>query len=75
MLLFSFESVKMKATSLLTYKRAVDAAVYKDWDDRRYRSRDPRQMPVDGPDDARADTAENRNGPVIRKPRQLHYAC
>lgn len=65
----------MKVTPLLTCKRAADAAVDRDWDDRRYRSRDPRQMPVDGPDDARAGTAENRNGPVIRKPRQLHYAC
>lgn len=65
----------MKATSLLTYKRAVDVVVYKDWDDRRYRSRDPRQMPVDGPDDAQAGMAENRNEPVIRKPRQLHCAC
>lgn len=32
-------------------------------------------MPVDGPDDARAGMAENRNGPAIRKPRQLHYVC
>lgn len=31
-------------------------------------------MPVDGPDDARAGMAENRNGPAIRKP-QLHYVC
>lgn len=50
----------------LTYKRAAGAAVDKDRDDRRYRSRGPRRMPVDGPDDARAGTAENRNEPAIR---------
>lgn len=50
----------------LTYKRAAGAVVDKDWDGRRYRSRDPRRMPVDGLDGVRAGTAENRNEPAIR---------
>lgn len=52
--------------SLLTYKRAAGAAVDRDRDDRRYRSRGPRRTPVDEPDGARAGTAENRNEPAIR---------
>lgn len=58
-----------------TYKRAADAAVGREWDDRRCRSQDPMRTPVDGPDGARAGTAENRNGPAIRKLRQLRCAC
>lgn len=55
-----------KAILMLTYKRAADVAVDRDRDDRRYRSRGPRRMPVDEPDGARAGTAENRNEPAIR---------
>lgn len=73
--ILSFSAMLNVDDKSLTYKRAAYAAVDRDRDDRRCRSRDPGRTPTDGPDGARAGTAGNRNGPAIRKPRQLRCAC
>lgn len=60
----------------VTYKRVEGVAVGRDRDDKDCRPQDPRQKPVErGPDGVQAGTVENRNGPAIRKQRQLRCAC
>lgn len=62
----------------VTYKRVEGVAVDRDRDDKDCRPQGPGRKPVErGPDGVQAGTVENRNGPAIRKRRQLRcvYWC